>query len=65
MMMKANSNKLDSTNCGDDTSASRLLYARLSTGELVLRLGAHSPSGNMTLLETGEPAYSPITQVRI
>ncbi|KAK2387197.1 rab3 GTPase-activating protein catalytic subunit [Trifolium repens] len=62
MMMKANSNTLESTNCNDDTSASRLLYARLSTGELVLRLGAHSPSGNMTLLETGEPAYSPITQ---
>ncbi|GAU20450.1 hypothetical protein TSUD_130080 [Trifolium subterraneum] len=63
MMMKANSNTLESTNCGeDDTSASRLLYARLSTGELALRLGAHSPSGNMTLLETGEPAYSPITQ---
>lgn len=62
--MEANSNNTpESTNCCDGTSASRLLYARLSTGELVLRLGAHCPSGNLTLLETGEPAYSPITQV--
>lgn len=63
MMMEANSNTLfESTNCSDGTSASALLYARLITGELVLRLGAHCPSGNM-MLETGEPAYSPITQV--
>ncbi|KEH33845.1 rab3 GTPase-activating protein catalytic subunit isoform X2 [Medicago truncatula] len=63
MLMEANSNNTpESTNCCDGTSASRLLYARLSTGELVLRLGAHCPSGNLTLLETGEPAYSPITQ---
>ncbi|XP_058782263.1 uncharacterized protein LOC131656604 [Vicia villosa] len=62
MMMKANLNTLESTNFCDGTSASRLLYARLSTGELVLRLGAHCPFGNVTLLETGEPAYSPITQ---
>lgn len=63
MMMEANSNTLESANYTDGTSASPLLYARLSTGELVLRLGAHCPSGDLALLETGEPAYSPITQV--
>ncbi|CAI8596618.1 unnamed protein product [Vicia faba] len=62
MMMEANSNTLESSNFCDGTSASRLLYARLSTGELVLRLGAHCPFRNVTLLETGEPAYCPITQ---
>ncbi|KAM1857337.1 hypothetical protein ACFX14_007454 [Malus domestica] len=38
------------------------IYARLSMGELVLRLGASSPSGDLTMLETGEPVYSPVTQ---
>ncbi|TQD71859.1 hypothetical protein C1H46_042608 [Malus baccata] len=38
------------------------IYARLSMGELVLRLGARSPSGDLTMLETGEPVYSPVTQ---
>ncbi|KAK7316777.1 hypothetical protein RJT34_00493 [Clitoria ternatea] len=62
MMMEANSNALEPTNYTDRTSASPLLYARLSTGELVLRLGADCPSGDLMLLETGEPAYSPVTQ---
>ncbi|XP_011012104.1 PREDICTED: uncharacterized protein LOC105116436 isoform X1 [Populus euphratica] len=39
-----------------------ILYARISTGELVLRLGADRPADNLTMLETGEPVYSPITQ---
>ncbi|XP_028754222.1 rab3 GTPase-activating protein catalytic subunit isoform X2 [Neltuma alba] len=39
-----------------------VLYARLNTGELVLRLGADRPSGDLTLLETGEPVYSPVMQ---
>ncbi|XP_043692439.1 rab3 GTPase-activating protein catalytic subunit isoform X2 [Telopea speciosissima] len=39
-----------------------VLYARSSTGDLVLRLGADHPSENLTMLETGEPVYSPITQ---
>ncbi|KAJ1441341.1 Rab3 GTPase-activating protein catalytic subunit [Sesbania bispinosa] len=62
MMIEANSDTLESANCTDRTPASPLLYARLSTGELVLRLGALCPSGDLTLLETGEPAYSPVTQ---
>ncbi|XP_027342313.1 rab3 GTPase-activating protein catalytic subunit-like [Abrus precatorius] len=62
MMMEANSNTVESTNYTEKTPASSLLYARLSTGELVLRLGADCPSGDLTLLETGEPVYSPVTQ---
>ncbi|KAL5735896.1 hypothetical protein ACOSP7_030357 [Xanthoceras sorbifolium] len=41
--------------------ASPVLYVRISTGELVLRLGADRPT-ILTMLETGEPIYSPITQ---
>ena len=63
MMMEANSNIEESSNCTDRTPASPLLYARLSSGELVLRLGAHCPAGDLTMLETGEPVYSPVTQV--
>ncbi|OMP04374.1 Rab3 GTPase-activating protein catalytic subunit [Corchorus olitorius] len=44
------------------SSASSALYARISSGELVLRLGANQPADNLTMLETGEPIYSPITQ---
>ncbi|KAM6554199.1 hypothetical protein CsatB_014961 [Cannabis sativa] len=45
-----------------DVHASSILYARLNTGELVLRLGADRPMGDLTMLETGEPMYYPITQ---
>ena len=41
-----------------------LLYAETKTGEKVLRLGADRPAGDLLMLETGEPVYSPITQVR-
>ncbi|XP_024021670.1 rab3 GTPase-activating protein catalytic subunit isoform X2 [Morus notabilis] len=46
----------------DVIPASAILYARINTGELVLRLGADCPSGDLTMLETGEPVYSPVTQ---
>ncbi|KAL2956526.1 hypothetical protein AAZX31_18G091400 [Glycine max] len=62
MVMEANSNTSDSANYMGRIPTSPLLYARLRTGELVLRLGADCPSGDLTLLETGEPAYSPVTQ---
>ncbi|XP_020230555.1 uncharacterized protein LOC109811275 [Cajanus cajan] len=62
MVMEANSNTLESTNYRDKIPAGPLLYARLRTGELVLRLGADCPSGDLMLLETGEPTYSPVTQ---
>ncbi|XP_062187930.1 uncharacterized protein LOC133891235 [Phragmites australis] len=38
------------------------MYARDSTGDYVLRLGADRVSENLTLLETGEPIYSPTLQ---
>ena len=40
------------------------MYARDSTGDYVLRLGADRSSEDLTLLETGEPIYSPTLQVR-
>nr|GEY35361.1 Rab3 GTPase-activating protein catalytic subunit [Tanacetum cinerariifolium] len=39
-----------------------LMYARVSSGELVLRLGADKQCENLTLLETGEPVYAPVMQ---
>ncbi|GAU18100.1 hypothetical protein TSUD_52110 [Trifolium subterraneum] len=62
MMMQASSSIKESANDDDGVPASPVLYARLNTGERVLRLGANSPSGDLTLLETGEPVYSPVTQ---
>lgn len=41
-----------------------LLYAKSNTGEPILRLGVYHPVENLTMLETGEPVYAPITQVR-
>ncbi|GAB2230516.1 hypothetical protein Drorol1_Dr00014785 [Drosera rotundifolia] len=46
----------------DTIPTSPLLYARINTGELVLRLGADLPADNLTMLETGEPIYAPLTQ---
>lgn len=48
-----------------DNAAAPILYARISTGELVLRLGADRPYSNLIMLETGEPMYTPVTQVYI
>lgn len=63
LMMQASSNMNESTKDDDGAAASPVLYAKLNTGELVLRLGADSPAGDLTLLETGEAVYSPVTQV--
>uniref|UniRef100_A0A2C9W718 Rab3GAP catalytic subunit conserved domain-containing protein n=1 Tax=Manihot esculenta TaxID=3983 RepID=A0A2C9W718_MANES len=59
----------DASSCAEQSAISNeaigssvILYARLSNGENVLRLGADQPADNLTLLETGEPVYSPITQ---
>ncbi|XP_073115590.1 uncharacterized protein [Elaeis guineensis] len=38
------------------------IYVRTSMGEYVLRLGAIHPCENLTMLETDEPIYSPVTQ---
>ncbi|XP_042424098.1 rab3 GTPase-activating protein catalytic subunit-like [Zingiber officinale] len=45
-----------------DSSPTSKGFARTSTGDYVLRLGISGPSENLTMLETGEPIYSPITQ---
>ncbi|KAI3810055.1 hypothetical protein L1987_19662 [Smallanthus sonchifolius] len=47
---------------GDILPASPLVYARISSGELVLRLGADKRLENTTLLDTGEPVYTPVMQ---
>lgn len=39
------------------------LYAKTNTGDLVVRLGVSHQAENLTLLETGEPVYAPLTQV--
>ncbi|XP_020239432.1 rab3 GTPase-activating protein catalytic subunit isoform X1 [Cajanus cajan] len=62
MLMQANSAIKESTDSNAGAPASAVLYARLNSGELVLRLGADRLAGDMTLLETGEPVYSPVTQ---
>ncbi|KAI3768986.1 hypothetical protein L6452_00082 [Arctium lappa] len=48
--------------CGDIPPLSPVVYARISSGELVLRLGADKRRENCTLLETGEPVYTPVMQ---
>lgn len=55
--------KAEESAVSNDIPAGPMLYARLSTGELVLRLGADRPFGNVAMLETGEPVYCPVTQV--
>ncbi|XP_008226869.2 PREDICTED: rab3 GTPase-activating protein catalytic subunit [Prunus mume] len=54
--------KAEESAISNDNPAGPMLYATLSTGELVLRLGADRPFGNVTMLETGEPVYCPVTQ---
>ncbi|KAL3503534.1 hypothetical protein ACH5RR_037983 [Cinchona calisaya] len=39
-----------------------IMYARTSTEELVLRLGADKNFDNVTMLETGEPVFTPVMQ---
>ncbi|KAK7300055.1 hypothetical protein RJT34_10887 [Clitoria ternatea] len=62
MVMQANSSIKESTDYNAGAPTSPVLYARLNSGELVLRLGTNRPAGDLTLLETGDPVYSPITQ---
>lgn len=61
-VIKASSNVEESSVIEGTVPASPLLYARITTGELVLRQGADHPSDSLTMLETGEPVYSPVTQ---
>ncbi|KAL6840696.1 hypothetical protein ACP4OV_029560 [Aristida adscensionis] len=54
--------KLASTDTSNRESPDCRMYARDSMGDYVLRLGVDRLSENLTLLETGEPIYSPILQ---
>lgn len=49
--------------CPCNSSLSSIIYARINNGDLVLRLGAGCPAEGLTMLETGEPVYCPVTQV--
>uniref|UniRef100_A0A5B7AUH3 Rab3GAP catalytic subunit conserved domain-containing protein n=1 Tax=Davidia involucrata TaxID=16924 RepID=A0A5B7AUH3_DAVIN len=62
VIRQANSNVEESAVSEGTVPASPILYARSRTGELVLRLGADKQSENLTLLETGEPVYTPVMQ---
>lgn len=62
VMRHAGSCSEESADLQGTVTSHHILYARISTGELVLRLGADRPADNLTMLETGEPVYSPITQ---
>ncbi|KAJ4725116.1 Rab3 GTPase-activating protein catalytic subunit [Melia azedarach] len=60
-MRHCSSNIEDSSLSIDALPESPVLYARIITGELILRLGADHPT-DLTMLETNEPVYAPITQ---
>ncbi|KAK3025563.1 hypothetical protein RJ639_041041, partial [Escallonia herrerae] len=59
---QASSDAEESAVCEGNLPATPLLYARIGTGELVLRLGADKQSDDLTMLETGEPIYTPVMQ---
>ncbi|KAL0710220.1 hypothetical protein Bca4012_017198 [Brassica carinata] len=61
-MSQASSANEESDNSEAMGSPVSLLFAKTSTGELVLRLGAHHQVENLTMLETGEAVYAPVTQ---
>ncbi|KAG0483959.1 hypothetical protein HPP92_012043 [Vanilla planifolia] len=52
----------NSSSRGSPENSNYMSYARLVSGEYILRLGADCVTENLTMLETGEPVYSPITQ---
>ncbi|CAN6457469.1 unnamed protein product [Victoria cruziana] len=53
--LSADSDNLVISSSSTMSSTSSTLVARLSNGNLILRLGAAHPSQDLTLLETGEP----------
>ncbi|GMI63762.1 hypothetical protein like AT5G55060 [Hibiscus trionum] len=61
-MMEASSNVKESDISMGTKSVSSALYARVKSRELVLRQGANQQLENLTMLETDEPIYTPITQ---
>lgn len=66
IMKEGNPNNENNSVCSSRKRSPRnVLCARMNSGEYVLRLGADHPSENLTMLETGEPIYSPVTQVHL
>ncbi|ONK74943.1 uncharacterized protein A4U43_C03F11700 [Asparagus officinalis] len=61
-LKEANLDNKDSVHVRGNLSSSNMHYARINSGDYVLRLGADHPSESLTMLETGEPIYAPITQ---
>ncbi|KAK2990033.1 hypothetical protein RJ640_004711 [Escallonia rubra] len=59
---QASSDAEESAVCEGNLPATPILYARIGTGELVLRLGADKQSDDLTMLETGEPIFTPVMQ---
>lgn len=62
-VLKQASDKTDASPSSGDISSGKLGYARISSGKLVLRLGADKCLENTTLLDNGEPVYTPVMQV--
>ncbi|XP_017253407.1 uncharacterized protein LOC108223595 [Daucus carota subsp. sativus] len=62
LLMQARINGEESTTPADALPLNPVFYAKISTGELVLRLGADKQCDNLKMLETGEPMYTPVTQ---
>ncbi|XP_071725789.1 uncharacterized protein [Rutidosis leptorrhynchoides] len=54
--------KQANSNADERSRSASPMYAKVSSGELVLRLGVDKRLENTTLLETGEPVYTPIMQ---
>uniref|UniRef100_A0ACD5U7C7 Uncharacterized protein n=1 Tax=Avena sativa TaxID=4498 RepID=A0ACD5U7C7_AVESA len=64
LLKRESSQSTDNSNARYSNGESRDsgIYARNCSGDYVLRLGADCASENLTLLETGEPVYSPTLQ---
>lgn len=62
LSMQARINGEESTTPADALPLNPVLYAKISNGELVLRLGADKQCDSLKMLETGEPIYTPVTQ---
>ncbi|CAM0906024.1 unnamed protein product [Alopecurus aequalis] len=62
LLKRESSQSIDNSNYSNGMSCDSGIYARNSSGDYVLRLGADCASVNLTLLETGEPVYSPTLQ---
>ncbi|KAK6154436.1 hypothetical protein DH2020_008684 [Rehmannia glutinosa] len=60
--VQASSNAVGSSASDSTLPLDPCFYARTKSGELVLRLGADRECDNLTMLETGEPVYSPVLQ---